>query len=182
MMRYFTHRVLDAFARRHHTDVAYMHAMLDASPAAFRKFGRVSSLSGHRESVSVEASHAARLVGALVEDCGPCIQLVADMARGAGMGEDQIVAVLSNDLGAMNHDVSLAHAFASALVRRGEGLDELRDQVRCRWGDRGVIDLTFAAQMTRIYPMIKAGLGFAKACHPIRVGSTIVPSGLQDIE
>jgi hypothetical protein len=82
----------------------------------------------------------------------------------------------------MNHDVSLAHAFASALVRRGEGLDELREQVRCRWGDRGIIDLTFAAQMTRIYPMVKAGLGFATACRPIRVGSTIVPSGLQDIE
>jgi hypothetical protein len=182
MMRYFTHRVLDAFARRHHTDVAYMHAMLDTSPAAFRKFGRVSLLSGHRESVPVEACYAARLVGVLVEDCGPCIQLVADMARGAGMGEDQIVAVLSTDLGAMSYDVSLAHAFASALVRRGEGLDELREQVRCRWGDRGIIDLTFAAQMTRIYPMVKARLGFATACRPIRVGSTIVPLGLQDTE
>lgn len=177
MMRYLTHRMLDAAARRYRMDVEYMHAMLDASPAAFRKFGRVASLSGHRETVPGAASHAARLVGVVAEDCGPCIQLVADMACDAGMGADQIVAVLSGDLGAMSHEVILAYAFANALVRRDSDLDERREQVRGRWGDRGVIDLTFAAQMTRIYPMVKAGLGYAKACAAIRVGSALVQPG-----
>lgn len=174
MMRFLTHRLLDAFARRHGADVAYLHAMVDASPAAFRKFGKVSSLASHREAVPVGASHAARLVGTLVEDCGPCIQLVADMARNAGMDESQIVAVLTGDHGAMSREVALASAFANALARRREDLGDLREQVRERWGERGVIDLTFATQMSRLFPMVKAGLGFAATCGAIRLGATTV--------
>lgn len=177
MMRFLANRILDAFARRHDYDVAYMRALLDASPSAFRKFGKVSALSGHREVVPVEASHAARLVGVLAEDCGPCTQLVVGMARGEGVPDEQIVAVLSGNEAAMAGPVALAFRFARAMIENAPELGELRDGVRQQWGDKGVIDLTFAAQMTRIYPMVKAGLGFAANCRQVTVGSTVVPVG-----
>lgn len=176
MMRFLGHRILDAFAKRHDYDVAYMRALLDASPSAFRKFGKVSALSRHREAVPVEASHAARLVGALVEDCGPCTQLVADMARGEGVPDEQIVAVLSGREASMTEPVTLAFHFARAVIDNAPELDELREDVRRQWGDKGVVDLTFATQMTRIYPMVKAGLGFAASCQQVKVGSTVVPT------
>lgn len=174
MMRFLAGRILDAFARRHDYDVAYMRALLDASPSAFRKFGKVSALSGHREAVPVEASHAARLVGVLAEDCGPCTQLVADMARGEGMPDDQIVAVLSGNEAVMTGPVTLAFRFARAMIENAPELGVLREDVRRQWGDKGVVDLTFAAQMTRIYPMVKAGLGFAVSCRQVKVGSNAV--------
>ena len=176
MMRFLANRILDAFARRHDYDVAYMRALLDASPSAFRKFGKVSALSGHRETVPVEASHAARLVGVLAEDCGPCTQLVADMAREEGVPDDQIVSVLSGQETAMTDPVKLAFHFARATIGSAPELDELRENVRQQWGDKGVVDLTFATQMTRIYPMVKAGLGFAASCRQVNVGSTAVPT------
>lgn len=178
MMRFLANRVLDAFAKRHDYDVAYMRMLLGASPSAFRKFGQVSALSGHREAVPVEASHAARLVGVLAEDCGPCTQLVADMARGEGVPDDQIIAVLSGSEAAMTKPVALAFRFARAMIENVPGLGDLREDVRRQWGDKGVVDLTFAAQMTRIYPMVKAGLGFAAACQQVKVGSADVsPKG-----
>ncbi len=176
MIGWLVRRILDRFARKWSYDVRYMRAMFEASPAAFRKFGAVSRLSGHRQAVPVAAAHTARLVGVMHEDCGPCTQLVADMASAAGMADDQIVAVLSADLSTMRDDVALGYTFARALVERRTDLADVREKVRHHWGDRGVIDLTFAAQMTRIYPMVKAGMGYAEACGIVSIGgASVVP-------
>ena len=46
---------------------------------------------------------------------------------------------------------------------------DTRDAVRAQWGEKGVIDLAFALQMGRMYPMMKAALGYAKECRRISV-------------
>jgi len=126
--------------------------------------------SSHREVVPVEASFAAKLIGALAEDCGPCTQLVVDMALEAGMPNDQIEAVLRHDPRAMNGATVLGFRFADAVVRRSPDDEEYRDAVRAEWGEKGVIDLTLALQMGRMFPMVKAGLGYARECRRITVG------------
>ena len=105
------------------------------------------------------------------EDCGPCAQLVVDMALEAGVPKDQIEAgvVVRRDLRAMNDSVVLAFRFADAIVRRSADEDEHRDAIRAQWGQKGVIDLTFALQMGRMFPMMKAALGYAKECRRISV-------------
>ena len=61
------------------------------------------------------------------------------------------------------------------MVRRAaEQEDEFRDAVRAEWGQKGVIDLTLALQMGRMFPMVKAGLGFAKECRRVTVGGNNV--------
>ena len=126
--------------------------------------------SSHREVVPVEASFAAKIVGALAEDCGPCTQLVVDMALEAGMPKDQIEAVLRRDLRAMTATTSrLAFRFADAVVRRSADDEDYRDAVRAQWGEKGVIDLTMALQMGRMFPMVKAALGYAKECRRVTV-------------
>ena len=54
-----------------------------------------------------------------------------------------------------------------APVRRDGG--RFRDAVRAQWGQKGVIDLTLALQMGRMFPMVKAGLGYAKECRRVTV-------------
>jgi alkylhydroperoxidase family enzyme len=107
--------------------------------------------------------------GALAEDCGPCTQLCVDMALEAGMPKDQIEAVLRQDPPAMNSATVLAFRFADAVVRRSADDDEFRDAIRAQWGEKGVIDLTLALQMGRMFPMVKAGLGYAKECRRVTV-------------
>ena len=174
MKRYIIHRVLDAFARRYNYDASYLKAMYAASPRAFASFSKVAGLARHREAAPLEATEAARLAGTLAEDCGPCVRLVADMARENGMADDQIAAVIAGDIAAMAPDTALGYRFARAIIARLPDADDLREEVRSRWGDKGVLDLTLGAQMSRTYPMIKAGLGFAQSCGPITVGSTII--------
>jgi hypothetical protein len=55
------------------------------------------------------------------------------------------------------------------VVRRSADDDEFRDAVRAQWGQQGVIDLTLALQLGRMFPMVKAGLGYAKECRRVTV-------------
>jgi hypothetical protein len=169
MRSFFARRLLRRFNQHYGYDTSYLDMLLRESPAAFFKFAPLMKASRHREVVPVEASFAAGLVGAKAEDCGPCAQLVVDMALEAGIPKDQIEAVVRRDARAMNDSTVLAFRFADAIVRRSPDQDEHRDAVRAQWGEKGVIDLAFALQMGRMYPMMKAALGYAKECRRISV-------------
>ena len=169
MRSWIARRSLRAFARRYGYDVSYLETMLNYSPAALFKFAPVMKASAHREVAPIDASFAAKIVGALAEDCGPCTQLVVDMALEAGMPRDQIEAVLRRDPQAMNEATTLGFRFAEAVVRKAPEDDEFRDAVRAQWGQKGVIDLTMALQLGRMFPMLKAGLGYAKECRRVTV-------------
>ncbi len=170
MLSWIARRALRTMSKRYAYDTSYLEMMLSQSPSAFFKFAPVMMAARHREVVPLEASFAAKLVGALAEDCGPCTQLVVDMALEAGMARELIEAVLRRDPRAMNSDTVLGFRFSDALARRSGDEDENRDAVRARWGEKGVIDLTLALQMGRMFPMVKAGLGYARECRRVSVG------------
>ncbi len=174
-MRGFLARIaLKRFAARYSFDVSDMQHMLAVSPRAFFRFAALTKLALHREAVPEEAVFAAKIVGAAVEDCGPCTQLAVDMAAEAGIAAEQIHAVLRCDPGAMQADTLVAFRFAQALAGRQADLDEAREAVAARWGRAAVIDLTLAVQIGRVFPMVKAGLGFHKSCQRVRLGDASV--------
>ena len=131
--------------------------------------------------VPVEASFAAKIIGALAEDCGACTQLCVNMALEAGMPKDQVAGLVASKRApdsdsahantplAMSDATCLAFRFATAMVRRSAEGDELRDVVRAEWGQKGVIDLTMALQMSRIFPMVEAALGYGRECRRVTV-------------
>ena len=169
MRKFIARRMLSGFAKRYGYDTSYMELMLKESPAAFFKFAPVMKASAHREVVPIEASFAAKITGAMAEDCGPCTQLVVDMALEAGMARGQIEAVLRRNVAAMTPSVALGFQFADAVAHRSMDDERHRDAVRECWGEKGVIDLTMALQMGRMFPMIKFALGYAKECRRVSV-------------
>jgi len=154
---------------RYDYDVSYLLAMLDHSPRAFFAFAKLMPLARHRESAPEDAVMAAGLRGAMFEDCGPCTQLAVNVAKERGIDSRQVEAVLRRDISAMNDHVALGFRFADAILHRLPDEDEAREAVRARWGEKGLIDLTFALQISRVFPMVKAGLGYAKECRRIEV-------------
>lgn len=168
MRKFLAGKFIARFADRYQYNVDYMRFMLDVSPQAFFKFSKLTEFAQHAESAPVPALFAARIMGAVMEDCGPCVQLVVDMAREAGVDANDIAALLQRDIAAMSPDVAAAFEFADAVLNNGDD-ERARETVRTRWGDKGVIDLTIALQASRLYPMIKAGLGFAKTCQRVDV-------------
>ena len=177
MRSFFARRALDAFGDRYGYDVGYMHHMLQTSPPAFFGFAGLTKLALHRRAASQEAFYAAKLVGTLAEDCGACAQLVVRMAEEAGVPPISIEAVLTGNRAVMTDDTILGVRFADALVRRLPQLDRAREAVRARWGEMGVLDLTLATQIGRVFPMVKAGLGFATSCERVQIGDRLVAPG-----
>ena len=169
MRSWIARRMLRRANQRYGYDTRYLELILKASSSAFFKFAALYKAANHREVVPVEASFAAKICGAMAEDCGPCTQLVVDMALQAGMASDQIEAVLRANTRAMSEATVLAFCFADAVVRRSTNDDEYRDAVRAQWGDNGVVDLTMALQMSRMFPMVKMALGYAKECRRVTV-------------
>lgn len=174
MLNLISEPALAAFSKRYSYDVAYMRAMVSISPSAFWKFSLLSVIAAHREAAPLGAYFAAKLVGALAEDCGPCTQLVINMAREAGASDSDIEAVLTYKVAEMSAETSLGFRFADAVVHHRPATSELREDVRSRWGEKAVVDLVFALQVSRVFPMVKMGLGFAGECRSVQVGERTV--------
>ena len=68
----------------------------------------------------------------------------------------------------------LGFRFADAIVRRLPEADTARDDVRARWGDKGVIDLSMILQIGRMFPMLKSALGYAKTCQQVQIEKSAV--------
>jgi len=169
MLKFIARRMLRKFRVRYDYDTTYMEEMLEHAPAAFSRFSKIMGIANYRGVVPLEACFAAKTVGVLAEDCGPCTQLGVEMAREAGIPDDQIEAVLTGNTARMTPATELGYRFARALVDRSADDESCRDAVRGQWGEKGVIELTLACQITRIFPMVKAGLGHAKACRRVVV-------------
>jgi hypothetical protein len=168
MLRRWLHRMVCGLERRFDYDAAYMHELISASPAAMLKLSLVQPMNQHCRGVSRTAWHAARITAARHEDCGPCTQLVLDMALADGMPAAELRALVTRDFAAMSADCALGVRLADA-VAANEPADALRAEIVARFGQDGLISLAFAIAGARIFPTLKRALGHARACERLRV-------------
>jgi hypothetical protein len=175
MIRWFLQRWIDKFERTWNYDASYVREMLDADPRAMMAFSKVASLSKYHKDVPPAAYCAAGIVGTMAEDCGPCTQLLVDVAQRKGVDPAILRAVVARDINAMPFDVALAFRFAEASLQHAPEADDLREEVVRRWGKRALISLSFAIVASRIYPTLKYALGHGRACTRVSVGGEIRP-------
>lgn len=174
MIRWILHRVIDRATSRYDYNATYMHEMLETSPGAFIRFMLAQGVNLHRQGISLEAWTAARLVAIQREDCGPCAQLVVNMARVSGVRPAILRAIIARDWTNLPEPVALTMRFTDAVLAH-EPCDELRDQLRDLFGERGIVSLALAISQTRTYPAIKRVLGHAQSCERLQVEGQYIP-------
>jgi len=175
MLRWFMGRWLDRFERTWNYDASYMRDVLDADPRAVLAFSKVDALAKYRKDVSPAAYFAAAIVGTMNEDCGPCTQLVIEMAQREGVDPAVVRAVVARDVSAMPYEVALAVRYAEATLHRAPEADDLRDEVVRQFGKRGLVSLAFSLVASRLYPTLKYALGHGRACTRLTVGGETRP-------
>jgi len=175
VIRSVLHRSIGRFERHYGYDAAYMHEILDASVGAFIKLTLAQMMNLHREGAPPDAVYAARITTARHQDCGPCAQLIVNMALEAGVTPVIVRAIVARDLANLPVDARLGltladavHAHASTDVPRSEALQ--------RYGKRGLVTLAYAIASTQTYPTLKRVLGHAHTCERLRVDGEIVPA------
>lgn len=169
MIKQFIHRYVRNLEHRYTYDATYMHELADISTSAFNRFV-IMQMSGARwgGGAPKDALFASGIAGALVEDCGPCVQIASDMAVEAGVSPETIRNLLSGTRS--NSDAQLGFDYGLALLRGGDSLDALRETIISEWGKKALIALSLHVMAGRNYPVLKRAMGHAKTCQRVRVG------------
>ncbi len=142
----------------------YLRDIAAASPAAFLKFGAFAPLSRHRGAASREALAVARLVATRSEDCGPCLQLVANFALAEGVAPEVVRAALDGNVEALPAPLDDIHCFAVAVTRQEPRATVLSEELTGKLGRAVVVDLALAIASVRVFPTVKRALGYAQSC------------------
>jgi hypothetical protein len=174
MLKRLLHAHIRKMERQYGYDGGYMHEVLDASLPAFLKFSLFQIMSMHRDHVPKDAWYAARLAAALSEDCGPCSQIVVDMALGDGVPPSVLSALLRGDDAAASADAAFGFRYGMAVAKNEIAAVDLAAEAEKRFGKRGLVSLDIAVASSRVYPTMKRGLGHGAACTRLTVsGETI---------
>ncbi len=175
MIRWLLRRQIAAFERNWNYDAGYVREVIDADPRALIAFMKAMGLTKYRKDVPLAPHYAAKIVAVMAEDCGPCTQLVVNMAERDGVDPDVLRAVVARDFATMPYEVALAARFTEATLRHAPQADDLRDEVVRHWGQRGLISLAFAMLSARMFPTVKYALGHGQACTRVMVGGESRP-------
>lgn len=173
MLQFLLHRTIRRLERRFAYDAAYMHEIIDASPGAMLKFSLLQPMNQHRRGVPKAVWYAARITAARHEDCGPCTQLVVDMAYADGVAADELRAVAARDFAGMSDGVALAVRLADAVAANAPA-DAVRDDIVRRFGMDGLISLSLGIAGARMFPTVKRALGHARTCERLRIEGEII--------
>jgi len=130
------------------------------------RFQRLADAGG---SVPASATGVATIVGSMADDCGTCVQISVNIAKQHGVSPDIIRAAVQRRREDLADELRDVFDFADG-VTSGIGVDDdLRERIRARWGDQGLIDLSMTVAMHRVYPTLKRALGYAKSCELVPV-------------
>lgn len=173
MLTWFIGRQLTKFERDFGYDVSYMRDVLAADPSALILFARASKLSRYCKGAPPAAWFAAKLAGAMAEDCGPCTQLVVIMAERAGIPAPDISAIVRGDEAAMSIEAQLGYRFAKTALAHGD-MDLINAELERRYGKRAVVSLAFALTSARMFPTLKYALGHGVTCQRVVIAGETV--------
>lgn len=177
MIRHLLKQGFRRFGARYNYDPSYMLQVADSSARAGLGLSVLpiyAQYSGPKAARDVWAG--AMIASTRDGDCGPCVQLVVDMAVEQGVPADQIVLCLQGKPVAAG-DVGLGFRFSQAAISDSPDLDGLRDEIEQRFGASAVTAASFAASSGRIYPVLKRGLGYGQLCSRVTLAHETIEVG-----
>jgi hypothetical protein len=169
MLRWLIKRKLNAEEKKLGESVEYIRHIVDVSPGMFFRFASIMPFANSRKVLPRDAWFVASIAALQHEDCGTCLQIGVNLARQSGVDSNLIRAVLNGDYAAMPPDLADVIHFTQSVVSANEGDDALRETLRQRYGERGMIELSYAIASSRIPPTVKRALGYAKSCSLVPV-------------
>jgi alkylhydroperoxidase family enzyme len=169
MIRYLILKQLDKEERSLGESLEYVRYILRSSLIAFIKFALFTPLAQHRLKLPPTPYRVARIVATQDEDCGTCVQIEVNLARRDGVSSDLIRAVLDQRLDELPPDLADVYRFTKAVVEASGDEEKLRQRIRERYGEEGLVELALGIAAARVFPVTKRALGFATSCALVEV-------------
>ncbi|SEB05715.1 hypothetical protein [Marinobacterium iners] len=169
MIKYIFKKMLLSMKTRYDYDVRYMQDILKTSLGAFLKLMGFQTMSSHSGNLPPEPLYAARLRAIIWDDCGPCTQLVVNMALEEKVDPEIVRAIIDRNMDELPEEIALVVRFTEFVLAHNPEADDLREQILELWGQEGLITLAYCISSYRVYPALKYALGYGKACSRIKV-------------
>jgi hypothetical protein len=156
--------IIGAFERSLGEDASYMRDIAAVSGRALRRFVRLSMFSAYRRHAARELISMTRMGAVMAEDCGPCVRIVFKLARRDSTDVALLRAALAGG-SALQGEPRRAYFFGRAVALADiAAAGELGDAIEAVHGRKVRTELALAAAMTRVFPAVKRGLGYAQTC------------------
>jgi alkylhydroperoxidase family enzyme len=139
----------------------YCKFILRVSLRAFFKFGKFMAVDEYRRVLPADPCYVARIVAVRDADCGTCVQIALKQALKAGVPAEQLRAALDGNPDALPEASRDAYRFAETVVTASSEQEALRERIRQRFGDEGLIEMALAIAACRTFPLVKRALGYA---------------------
>jgi hypothetical protein len=170
MIKWLLHRNVRGMETKYGYDATYLHELADGSLSAALRFAAIQMAGGtFHDGAPSNAWFAAGIAGALVEDCGPCVQIASDIAIEQGMNGEIVKQLLSG--APTEADAQLGFDYGRALLLASANLDELRASIERKWGKKALMALTLRTMTARNFPVVKRAMGHARTCQRVRIGN-----------
>jgi|CXWL01.1.fsa_nt_gi alkylhydroperoxidase family enzyme len=160
-------RRLRAIEYEHRIPLAHLRQMLRVSPLGFLKFLMVMPLARFRRALPPEAYHIARIITASHEDCGTCLQTEVRLAQQAGVSAATLHATLDENPCALSPDLAEVYFFVEAVATCNGAEEDFREAILRRYGEVGLVELSLAIAVCRVFPTVKHVMGYATPSEPI---------------
>jgi alkylhydroperoxidase family enzyme len=147
----------------------YLRHIARTSLPAFRRFARFFPLSRYRKALPADAAAVAKIVATRDEDCGTCVQIQVNLAKKAGVPADILRAAVNARPDDLPPDLADVYRFTVGVVEATGEEDALRDRLRARYGEEGLVELALAISSCRVYPITKRALGYATSCARVEI-------------
>lgn len=164
MLRWLINRRIDKTERELGASLDYLRHIQRTAPRAFFKFLKLLPLAGYRGKLPPAALHVAAIVATRLEDCGACVQMAVNMAVQEGVSRDVLRAACAGAPDELPPDLADVYRFAEAVVMQAADQAELRERIRQQYGEEELVELSLAISVSRVFPTVKRGLGYATSC------------------
>jgi hypothetical protein len=164
VLKQVSYWLLSRNERRLGVTLDYARKIAATSLGLMIRYGKIFDFLDPRRHTTAEAYATARLRGALAADCGTCVKAEVNQARHAGLPDRLIADILLGDVSDLPQALQPVRLLADAVC--GQRLDDVEARARIveLFGDKGLIELSFAMNGAAILPGIKRAMGYATAC------------------
>jgi alkylhydroperoxidase family enzyme len=169
MLRRFILSRIAAVEKQWGVSLEYCRFVVRTSLRATFKFAKFLAVDEYRRVLPTGPFYVGRIVAVRDVDCGSCVQIAVNQARKAGVPAEVLRAALDGNLDDLPEELRESYRFAEAVVTANGEEDALRERLRLRYGDEGLIEMALAIAVCRTFPTIKRALGYAVSCSEVTV-------------
>lgn len=167
MIRRLILHQLDRFEKSVGVSVDWTRHVFRHSLRLFFKLTKLRSFAQSRRALPLPAWHVAVIVAARSADCGPCVQIAVNIARKDGVDADVLRAVVDQQPNVLSAELQDIYRFSESVMTHSGEEDRIREKIRTRYGEEGLIEFAFALASGPVIPTIKRALGFATSCSKV---------------